>query len=189
MNCYRPARHYLPAAAVAFGLALFSVWCGWNWMPALLPAFLLLLSSALLAFLASRPPITIRENSWSIGDRSYSWSEVERLDSTAWRNSPLILKITLRQNRVVHIVYPGEPEAAGRLLRQMRRLARGARIEGLPYNQYWGEAPISAAEERSAETPRYRLLRAEDEAEVERLFQQLKSAGRLDHQTSEERRD
>jgi hypothetical protein len=169
-------------------MAMFSAWCGWNWPPALVPAFLLLLSSALLAFLAARPSIIIRDNSWSVGDRSFLWSEVERLDSTGWA-SPLILKVTLRHNRVVHLVYPGEPEMTGRLLRQMRRLARGARIEGLPYRQYWGEAPISATEDGPATPPRYKLLRPEDEAEVERLYQQLKSAGKLDHQTSEERRE
>ena len=188
MTCYRPARHYLPAAAVALGLAIFSAWCGWSWPPALLPAFLLLLSSALLAFLASRPAIIIRDNSWSVGERSYFWSEVERLDSTGW-TSPLILNVTLKNGYVIHLVYPGEPETAGRLLRQMRRLARGARIEGLPYRQYWGEAPVSAAEARPTARPRYKLLRPDDEAEVERLFQQLKSSGRQDHEASEERRE
>jgi hypothetical protein len=188
VTCYHPARHYLPAAAVALGLALFAGWCGWSWPPAFLPAGLLVLSSLLLVFLATRPPITIRDNSWSVGHRSYLWAEVERLDSTGW-TSPLVLKITLRNQRVFHLIYPGEPENAGRLLRQMRRLARGARLDGLPYREYWGEAPGLTLETSPAQPPRYRLVSPQDEADIERLLQQLKSAGRLDHQTSEERRE
>jgi len=189
MTRYPPARHYLPAAGVALALAAFSAWCGWRWTPAFIPALILLLSSALLAFLAARPAILIRDDSWSVGEQSFLWSEVETLDATGW-SSPLILRIGLRGNRVFYLIYPGEPANAGRLLRQMRRLARGARIDGVPYRQYWGENPASAPGEDGPAAPvRYRMLRSDDEAEVERLYQQLKSAGKIDHQTSEERRD
>ena len=188
MMVYRPARHYLPAAVAAFGLALFSGWCGWNWTPAFAPAVLLLLSSCFLTFLATRPAITIRDNSWSVGGQSFLWPEVEALDSTGW-TSPLVVKVTLRGNRVFYLIYPGEPESAGRLLRQMRRLARGARLEGIAYRQYWGEITHAGPDDEPTPAPRYRVLRPEDEAEVEKLYQRLKSAGRLDHQTSEERRD
>lgn len=179
MTHYRPARHYLPAAAVALGLAMFASWCGWNWLPAFIPAILLALSSAFLAFLATRPVIVIRENSWSVGEQSYLWSEVESLDTTGW-TSPLVLRIGLRGGRRLYLVYPGEPDRAGRLLRQMRRLARGARLEGVPYRQYWGEVTPLADPDPVA-PPRYRVLRPEDEAEVERLYQRLKAVGRLDH--------
>jgi hypothetical protein len=187
MSVYRPARQYLPAAAVALGLAIFSAWIGWNWLPAFIPAILLVLSSAFLAFLASRPPIIIRENSWSVGEQSFLWSEVESLDTTGW-TTPMVLRIGLRGGRPFYLIYPGEPDRAGRLLRQMRRLARGARIEGIPYRQYWGEVANPAVDE-AAPAPRYRVLRPEDEAEVERMYQRLKTAGRLDAQPSEERRD
>ncbi|MBI3694728.1 MAG: hypothetical protein HY238_07805, partial [Acidobacteria bacterium] len=120
MTRYSPARQYAPAAVVAFALAVFAGWCGWTWKPAFIPAVLFLLSSALLAFLASRPPIVIRDGSWSVGDDNFLWSEVERLDTTGWA-TPLILRVTLRDDRILHLVYPGEPENAARLLRQMRR--------------------------------------------------------------------
>ncbi len=192
MARYSPARHYIPAAVAAFVLAVFAGWIGWTWKPAFIPAILFLGSSTLLLFLAMRPPIVIREGSWSIGERSFLWSEVQKLDTTGW-TSPLILRITLRGGEVVHLIYPGEAEACGRLLRQMRRLARGAWIEGIPYKQYWGETPASStapSEDRPSSRPRYRMLRQEDEEEVERLYNRLKAAGRLDHQTSsEERRD
>ncbi|MBI3667129.1 MAG: hypothetical protein HY236_13060 [Acidobacteria bacterium] len=131
MTRYAPARHYLPGAVAAFALSVFSGWCGWNWKPAFVPAFLLLFSSGLLLFLATRPVIIIRDKSLSVGDRSYLWSEVESLDTTGW-SVPLVLNITLRGDRFLRLIYAGDPESAGRLLRQMRRLARGARIDSLP---------------------------------------------------------
>ncbi len=187
MTQYRPARHYLPASAVALGLAIFAGWCGWNWLPAFIPAILLLFSCVFLAFLATRPAIIVRENSWTVGDRSFLWSEVESLDTTGW-TSPMVLRVGLRGGRRFHLIYPGDPESAGRLLRQMRRLARGARIEGIPYRQYWGEGE-PPSDDGAPAMPRYRVLRPEDEAEVERLYQRLKSAGRLDVPASEERRE
>lgn len=186
MTRYSPARHYAPAAVVALALAVFAAWCGWSWKPAFIPTVLFLLSSGLLLYLATRRAIVIRDGSWSMGERSFLWSEVDRLDTTGW-TSPLILRITLRDGEVLHMIYPGEAENCGRLLRQMRRLARGAWIEGIPYKQYWGETAV-AGEEPAISRPRYRMLRPEDEAEVERLYNRLKTAGRLDHRTSSEER-
>jgi len=180
MTQYRPARHYLPASGVALALAVFSAWCGRNWLPAFIPAVLLVFSAAFLLFLATRPSVVIRDNSWSVGDHSFLWSEVESLDTTGW-TTPMVLRVGLRGGRRFYLIYPGEPERAGRLLRQMRRLARGARLEGIPYRQYWGEvAPVAADEPPTP--PRYRVLRPEDEAEVERLYQRLKTAGRLEEE-------
>ena len=181
MTRYAPARHYAPAAVVAFSLAIFAGWCGWNWKPAFIPAILFLLSSALLAFLATRPPIVIRDSSWSVGDEKFLWSEVERVDTTGW-TSPLVLRVALRDGRVLHVIHPGDALSAGKLLRQMRRLARGAWIEGIPYKQYWGETDITTPEELDASRPRYRVLCSEDEAEVERLYTRLKAAGRIDQE-------
>ena len=65
-----------------------------------------------------------------------------------------------------------------------RRTARNALIDGIPYRQFWGEALPS--QERRLASPKYQLLRPEDEAEVERLFQRLKTVGHLD-KTSDEK--
>jgi hypothetical protein len=40
---------------------------------------------------------------------------------------------------------------------------------------------------RQLPSPRYQLLRPEDEAEVERLFQRLKTVGHLDPKASDEK--
>jgi len=185
MTRYRPARLLLPAAAAAFALALFSGWRGWSWPPALIPAVLLLFSSGLLFFLAYRPVIVIRETSCSVGDKDFLWSEVERVDSARWP-SPLLLQIRLRGGRVLRLIYAGEPANAVKLLRQMRRLSRGARIEGVPYKQYWGEDLPGAGEAARSSPPRYRVVRPEEEEEIERLYQKLKSVGRTDRQSSPE---
>jgi hypothetical protein len=83
----------------------------------------------------------------------------------------------------------------------LRRYSRHALLDGIPYRQFWGEtapeshgissqsaptmaplsqaAPSSTAPSQTAPA-KVRLLRLEDEEEVERMFQRLKSVGRLD---------
>ena len=59
-------------------------------------------------------------------------------------------------------------------------------IDGVPYRQFWGEATIGAVAKKQLAPPRYPLLLPDDEAEVERMFQRLKSVGHLDQKTSSE---
>ena len=66
----------------------------------------------------------------------------------------------------------------------MRRLCRDALIDGIPYRQYWGEVLASGGARKESPPPRYRILRPEDEAEVERLYQRLKTVGNLDQKNS-----
>lgn len=183
MNRYRPARQYLPASLVAAGLALFSSWCGLNWPLAFMPAGVFVLFSVTLYYLATRPAIEIGESYLSIGKETIRWSEVARIDSTVW-TSPLVLQLGLRDGRSLRLIYPGDIESASRLIRQMRRLAREAVIDGVPYRQYWGEVVPFRVEAQALAVPRYRLMLPEDEAEVERLYQRLKSVGNLDPRSS-----
>ena len=183
MNRYRPARLHLPASLVAAGLSLFSAWCGMNWALAFIPAVVFAGWAIILYYFATRPSIEIRESGFSIGAETFYWGHVARLDSTAW-SSPLVLRLTLRNGRRVRIIYPGTAESASRLLRQMRRMARDAVIDGLPYHEYWGDVVVARAEPQKLTPPKYQLLRAEDEEEVDRLFQRLKAAGHLDSKTS-----
>ena len=82
------------------------------------------------------------------------------------------------------LIYPGDLERCNDLLRHLRRLSRDALIDGIPYRQYWGEALNPGPERRQLPSPRYRLLRPEDEAEVERLYQRLKAVGHIDPKSS-----
>ena len=183
MTRYLPARHYLSFGIVALVLAGFSGWLGLDWTPAFIPAVLFLLSSALLFLMAFRPAIEIHEGYVAMGKRVIPWMDIRRLDRTGWI-SPLIVQITLFDDSRVNLIYPGDLDSCNSLLRHLRRLSRDALIDGIPYRQYWGEVLAPAGDRKSIPPPRYRLLRPEDEAEVERLYQRLKTVGNLDQKNS-----
>jgi len=183
MNRYRSARQHLPASLVAAALSLFSTWCGMSWPLAFIPAGIFVGWAIVLYYFATRPAIEIRESGFSIGAEAFHWRHVTRLDSAAW-SSPLVLKLTLRNGRHLRVIYPGNIESSSKLLRQMRRMARDAVIDGLPYHEYWDDVPVARAEHEKLTSPKYQLLRTEDEEEVDRLFQRLKSVGHLDSKTS-----
>lgn len=195
MTRYVSARYYLwfgiAAIALAGALACLSEWLGWIWMPAAwIASGILLLTAAFLLALFFRPAIEIHEGYFSIGKRIVPWMDIRRLDMwrldrTGWM-SPLIVRVTLFDDTRFTLVYPGELEDCGGLLRNLRRLSRDALIDGIPYRQYWGEV-LAAGGRNPQPGPRYRILRPEDEAEVERLYQRLKSVGHLDQKNTDEK--
>jgi hypothetical protein len=183
MTRYVPARHYLSFGLAALALAAFSSWLGLEWKPAFLPAALFLLSSTLLLVLAFRPAIEIHEEFFSIGERRVLWMDIRRMDRTGWL-SPLIVRMTLFDDSRLLLIYPGDLDCCNSLLRNLRRLSRDALIDGVPYRQYWGEALNPGPDRRQLPSPRYRLLRPEDEADVEKLYQRLKTVGHLDQKNT-----
>ena len=188
MTRYVPARHYLYFGVTALALAAFSAWLGFGPLqrvPALafIPAVVFLISSTLLLVMAVRPAIEIHEEYLAIGSRHVLWMDVRRLDRTGWI-SPLIVRITLFDDSRVLLVYPGDLDCCNNLLRNLRKLSRDALIDGVPYRQYWGEALNPGPDRRQLPAPRYRLLRPEDEAEVEKLYQRLKTVGHLDQKNT-----
>ena len=98
--------------------------------------------------------------------------------------SPLIVRITLFDDSRMVLVYPGDLDSCNSLLRHLRRLSRDALIDGVPYRQFWGEVLAPGGDRRQIPPPRYRMLLPEDEAEVERLYQRLKTVGHLDQKNS-----
>lgn len=183
MTRYLPAKHYLWLAAAA---VVFSGLCAWfaaTVALAYLPSALFLMTAVFLFVMALRPAIEIHEGYLSIGKRIVPWMDIRRLDRTGWI-SPLIVRITLFDDSRLVLVYPGDLDSCNSLLRHLRRLSRDALIDGIPYRQYWGELLASGGERKQAPPPRYRILRPEDEAEVERLYQRLKAVGHLDQKNS-----
>ncbi len=172
---FLPARHYLSFGIIGLGLAAFSGWLALSWAPAFAPSGLFLATAILLIALAYRPPIEVHPHHLVIGSRSIHWIDIRRVDRTRWL-SPLVVKLTLFDDSHALLVYPGDPEACRSLLRHVRRSSRDALIDGVPYRQYWGE--VSGESKRQSQ--RLRILRPEDEAEVERLYQRLKTVGHLD---------
>jgi hypothetical protein len=188
MTRYLPARHYLWFGISAVVLAGLCAWLGTTLHIAYVPAGLFLLTASLLFILAFRPAIEIHEGYLAVGGRIIPWMDIRRLDRTGWI-SPLIIRITLFDDSRLMLVYPGDLDSCNSLLRHLRRLSRDSLIDGIPYRQYWGEvlAPTTERKQQQQQQPplpRYRILRPEDEAEVERLYQRLKTVGNLDQKNS-----
>jgi len=179
MNTYRPARQYLPAAITSGALSAVSCWCGWFWPVAFVPAVGFLAAAAALTYLGLRPTVTTGDSGLRIGAEEIAWDAIASVESTSW-NSPLVLKVALRDGSRRLLVYPGDVISAERLLRVIRRSARAAQIDGASYHEYWEDTAPVPTNIDLLPAPRYRLLREDDEAEVERLYQRLRSAGQID---------
>jgi len=149
-------------------------------MIALVGAILFFLSAVAVLLLAFRPVVEVQEQHLLVGRRAVPWTDIQRVDRTGWI-SPLAVYLTLSSEERILIVYPGDLDSSNSLLRLIRRNAREAYIDGIPWLQFWGDAfPPAHVEKRQTAPPKYQLLRPEDEAEVERLLQVLKTVGHLD---------
>jgi len=205
---FAPSRRYLVMAIVAACGAVLSVWSALRWDPASLldaapwvphnlggafspawftPAWiaaaLFAIPAVVLFLLAFHRPIEIHETHLKMGPRRIPWSEIRRLDQTGW-NVPLLVYLTLTEERRVLLIHPGDFDSSASLLRHLRRNSREALLDGVPYRQFWGEPPAAAPAQIAP--PRYPLLRPEDEDEVERMFQRLKSVGHLERRDADE---
>ncbi len=184
MTSYRPAGYYRWFGIAAVAFAGVSAWLAWRWTPvplSFVAPLLFLLTAGLLFAAAFQPKIEIHEGYLSIGKRIIPWMDIRKLERTGWA-SPLVVRVTLFDDSRFLLVYPGDMDSCNSLLRHLRRQSRDALIDGVPYRQYWGE--MAPGGERKQPPPRYRILRPEDEAEVERLYQRLKTVGNLDQKNS-----
>jgi len=179
---FTPSRTLHTVAVVALAVAAASFWGAAHWAQAAILGILMLAAAAGLAYLASRPPIDISAQFVKIGGRRIAWAEITRLDRTGWF-FPLIVRVTLSDGEQFRLVYAGSTSSANRLLRLLFRSARSATLDGTPQ-----QALQSAAltQRKLAGPPRYRLLREEDELDVERLYQRLKTVGNLDPKSPSE---
>ena len=184
MTRYQPAPYYIWSGMAAVCLAGLCGWMGWHRPLVLIPAALFLLSAAFLLLMAFRPAIALHEGYLSLGRRIIPWMDIRRVDRAASWVSPLIVRLTLFDDTRVLLVHSGDLDSCNSLLRNLRRLSRDALIDGKPYRQYFGEVLAPPPERKQPPPPpRYRILRPEDEAEVERLYQRLKTVGNLDQKS------
>ena len=187
MTRYVPARHYISFGVAALALAGASAWLGMTLTRGLfVPAVLFFLTSVLLMTLAFRPAIRVYDAHIEIGKRVVAWQDIQRVDRTGWI-SPLVVRLTLFDDESLTIIYPGEVDCCKHVLRTIRQMATSAMIDGIPYRQYWGEM-LGMSESRQLAPPRQRVLRPEDEEEVERLYFLLKTVGHIDPRNSGEER-
>ncbi|MGQ9918109.1 MAG: DUF3093 family protein [Bryobacteraceae bacterium] len=174
---FHPARTYYTLAALALSLGAFSAWWARTWLPAAVPAALFFLTAGLVLWLATRPVIEVSEEGLKIGKEFIPWQHVRRVDQTGWI-APLVAYLTLTGKKRIRIIYPGETVHSNRLLRLIQQHSTQALINGVPYRQIFGDTAPRQTAQPAEQRPR--ILREEDEAEVERLYQKLRSAGRLD---------
>jgi Protein of unknown function (DUF3093) len=181
---YQVSTHYLWAGFAALALTGLSFWMSLAWPLAWIATALFLLSAVLVLYLAMRPAIEIYDSHLTIGQAAIPWKHIRRLDRSS--NVPLMVRLTLTDKTRILVVYPSDPHSSTSLLRQLRRHSREALIDGVPYRQFWGEPANAAPSRKVMAAPRYPLLLPDDEAEVERMFQRLKSVGHFDQKTSPE---
>jgi hypothetical protein len=183
MSRYFPSRGYLWAGLAASAVAGILGWAMIDLPFAAAGAVVTLAGAGLLVFLGLRPPIDIHAQHLVVGSRAIPWADIRRVDRARCRR-PLVVRLILSDASKILVIYPGDRDSANGLLRHIYRHSRMALIEGRPYHEFWGEAIPAAGDHKPLPSPRYRLLRPEDEADVERLYQRLRTVGRLDPKNS-----
>jgi hypothetical protein len=182
---FLPSRFYASVGWAALTGSLVCVLCAFRAPYAFIPAVLCILTATGLFWLAARPLISVGETQFTIGERAIAWREVREINRSRFL-SPLVLQIKLTNSRSKVLVYPGEPSRIELLLAQLRKRSHLATFDGVPYREYWHWTNLEEQEHHAEVTPGappVRLFTPEDEAEIERLFQTLKTGGRLDSHT------
>jgi hypothetical protein len=173
---FAPSRKFLLLACVALAGTSLSAAMAWQWPLAWIAVGLFLATAVGLLVLSGQPVIEIHDTHLQVGRRAILWGDIRRVDQTNWK-APLAVYLTLAAEKRLLLMYPGNVEACEALVRYLRRHSREALLDGVSYRQFWGEpAPVA----RQIPPPRYPLLRPEDEEEVERMFQRLKTVGHID---------
>ncbi len=192
VETFIPSRQYARFGWAALAGSVVCVLCGFGAPLAFIPALLCIFTAAAIFWLAARPPIRLGETQFNVGERCVAWREVREINRSRFNNagfiSPLILHMKLTNGRSRLLVYPGEADRVERLLKMLRKHSHLASFDGVPYRDYWMWNDPAGEEDRPAlppaSVPPVHLFSREDEEEIERLYQKLKTVGRLDSRTS-----
>ena len=144
---YTASRKYISLALFAVGGALLGGWTGMRWtsswiVSGWIASGLFVLSALAVLVLAVRPAVEIHEGHLQIGQRKILWGEIRRLDQTGW-NAPLAVYLTLDDERRFLLIYPGDLDSCGSLLRHLRRYSREALLDGHSLPPVLGESVSS----------------------------------------------
>lgn len=185
VETYLPSRLYPRIGWAALAGALICALCGLRAPLAFIPGVLCAITAAGLYWLWKRPPVRLADTQFNIGERAIAWREVRQIDNPRFI-SPLILNIKLTNSRHKWMIYPGEPEHIEKLMWQLRKNSFMATFDGVSHRDYWAWAAIaqSRGENQAPEQP-VRMVSTEEEDEIERMYQKLKTVGRLDSRSSE----
>jgi len=185
VEVFQPSRLYARVGWAALAGSAICVLCGFRAPLAFIPGFFCAVTAAALFWLAARPSIRIGETQFNIGERAIAWREVREINSSRFV-SPLILRIKLTNSRRKTLIYPGEPERIARLMFQLRKNSHLATFDGVAHRDYWTWTSLAGlgGPNPTVDQP-VRMLSQEDEDEVERMYQKLKTVGRLDSRSSD----
>jgi hypothetical protein len=156
-------------------MASASVWFALQWTPSWFAVGLFAATGGVLLYLACRPAIRITDACLKLGDQDIPWTMIRRIEYMGWL-TPLIVRLTLADDSQRWIIYPGTPEASQTLLQFLHRFAESAAMGNVR----------NAGQAKVLPSPKYPLLRPEDEEEVERLYHRLRSVGHIDPRSSDE---
>ena len=154
----------------------------------LIPAAISLVLAIVILWLSARPHIRIGETQFNIGERSIAWREVKEVNRIRIL-SPLILRIKLTNSRKKMLIYPGEISRVEQLVHLLRKNSHLATFDGVAYRDYWtwsSMAGLHSQNQSGQQTPKplldqpVRMLSSEEEDEIERMYQKLKTVGSLD---------
>lgn len=185
VEIFQPSRLYARVGWAALAGSAICVLCGFRAPLAFIPGFLCATTAAALFWLAARPCIRVGETQFNIGDRAIAWREVREINSSRFL-SPLILRIKLTNSRRRTLIFPGEPERIAKLMFQLRKNSQLATFDGVAYRDYWTWSSLAGlnGENPVIDQP-VRMLNPEDEEEIERMYQKLKTVGRLDSRNTD----
>jgi hypothetical protein len=180
VETYVPSRLYARVGWAALVGAIVCILCGFRAPLALIPGVLCALTAGGLFWLSALPHIRVGATQFHIGERTIAWQEVREINSSRFV-SPLILKLKLTNSRRKTLIFPGDPEQIARLMYQLRKNSSWATFDGVAYRDYWtwNDIKEQSGSESKNDNP-VRMISQDDEEEIERMFQKLKSVGRLD---------
>ena len=180
VEIFAPSRLYARVGWAALAGAVVCILCCFRAPLAFIPGVLCALTAAGLFWLSSLPRIRVGVTQFHIGERTIAWQEVREINSSRFV-SPLILKLKLTNSRRKTLVFPGEPEQIARLMYQLRKNSSWATFDGVAHRDYWtwNDIKEQSGTDSKDDNP-VRMLSHDDEEEIERMFQKLKSVGRLD---------
>lgn len=185
VETFLPSRLYARVGWAALAGSLVCVLCGFRAPLAFIPGVLCAITSAGLFWLAAQPAIEVTEEQFQIGDRVIAWREVREVNRSRFL-SPLVIKLKLTNSRRKILIFPGEPDRIERLMFLLRRHSQLATFDGVAYRDYWTWLSLSGAQgDTSTLDQPVRMLSPDDEEEIERLYQKLKSVGRLDGRSTD----
>ena len=180
VQIYEPSRLYARAGWIAVAGTIVCILCGLRAPLAFIPGGLCAATAGFLFWLGARPVIRVGENQFNIGERVIAWREVREINSSRFK-SPLVLWLKLTNSRNKMLIFPGEPARIAHLTAQMRRNAQLATFDGVAYRDFWTWASLTGLPGDSPvlEQP-VKMLSQDEEDEIERMYQTLRIAGRLD---------